>query len=314
MRINVLLCTYNGEKYLREQLDSIVEQTYDDFLLYIRDDGSADGTAGIIEEYCNRYSDKVIELKSHSHIGYPDCFWDILERCDTADLYAFADQDDVWDHRKLERAAEVFSGLNQDYSDSIPPMLYIHDYYNCNASLKRTSIHRLKDIGKLTDMSILFYTFASGFAMIINDSMRKWLEGMKIMGKAMYHDELCIWTAYFHGRILHDDAVLASYRRHDAAVTRYGNRLPSLVSNWFMKEIMGPEFGYKCSRIRTFLLLEEGTECKEDTGKVPDEWRLLSGNGRGAVSYFMRIMYPHRLRPSLGGELALRLLFILNRK
>ncbi len=314
--INVLMCTYNGEKYIRQQLDSILGQTYQDFCLYIRDDGSTDSTPQIVDEYVRLNPNKVKIIRKAEHLGYPDCFWDILEKCDDADYYAFSDQDDVWDEHKLEYAVAKLNGSGNgdphaetDNGKKLP-LLYIHDYDNCNGNLELISNHRLGSTSVFDKMSVLFYTYASGFCMVINNGMRKLLLSQNLVGKAMYHDELCIWTAFFHGKIIYDDRNLTKYRRHEATYTEYGNGVGTLVSNWLRREIFGDEFLLKCRRIRTFLSLKE---IRPSEKNICRDWLLLSGGRMTPVRYVRRLCWPHRLRPSLGGEVALRIMFFMNR-
>ncbi len=313
-KVNVLMCTYNGEKYLRAQIDSILNQSYENICLYVRDDGSTDSTMDILREYEASTPGKVVIIDSPKHLGYPDCFWDILVRCPEADLYAFSDQDDVWAEDKIESVVEKIGSVKG-------PALYIHDYDNCDGNLKLLSHHRLGSTSKLTDRSILFYTFASGFCMTINDEMKKLLNPRGLMGLSMYHDELCIWAAHFYGQILYDDKVLTKYRRHESTVTEYGNGVKILISNWLRREIFGSEFSDKCERIRNFLRIDkyiktESVVTQKDgmPAKARKEWALLSEAKRKPFSYFRRLFYPARLRPSIGGEMALRLMFLLGKK
>ncbi|WP_156036136.1 glycosyltransferase [Butyrivibrio sp. AE3004] len=321
MSVNVLMCTYNGEKYLGAQLDSIINQSYKDLVIYVRDDGSTDNTAEIIRGYEKEYPGKVVFVKTEEHLGYPDCFWDILKKCPTADYYAFSDQDDVWETNKIERAVEYMACKGRSLS------LYIHDYDNCNGNLELISHHAIGDISLLTDRSILFYTYASGFCMVIDNNMRDMLNSLSLIGKAMYHDEICIWLAHFYGKTLYDDATLTKYRRHESTVTEYGNGIIKLISNWLRREILGREFGDKCKRIKHFLAIKDDVEkyiaagkyrfdtsdIKKFPVKTYREWSLLSGNNDRLGGYLKRLFYPHRLRPTIGGELALRILFLLNR-
>ena len=77
-KVNVLIPTYNGENYLRYQLDSIIDQNYKNIDVYIRDDGSTDNTLEIIKEYCEK---KIMGIRffyiesNGENLGYPDCFW-----------------------------------------------------------------------------------------------------------------------------------------------------------------------------------------------------------------------------------------------
>lgn len=91
----VLMSTYNGEKYLREQLDSIFSQEEVEVKLVVRDDGSSDRTIDILNQY-----DIGQIIKGHN-IGCEDSFKELLYLPIDADYYAFSDQDDVWHPRKL---------------------------------------------------------------------------------------------------------------------------------------------------------------------------------------------------------------------
>ena len=87
------MATYNGEKYLREQLQSLYNQTYTDWTLYIGDDGSSDGTASIVREFSQRYGNIVFHQNSEGK-GTMRNFMDLLAEAE-ADYYMFCDQDDV---------------------------------------------------------------------------------------------------------------------------------------------------------------------------------------------------------------------------
>lgn len=93
-RISIVLATYNGEKYLSQQLDSILTQTFSDFELIICDDCSKDGTISIIESYAKK--DYRVKLyKNELNLGFKNNFLKGLSLC-TGDYVAFCDQDDVW--------------------------------------------------------------------------------------------------------------------------------------------------------------------------------------------------------------------------
>jgi glycosyltransferase involved in cell wall biosynthesis len=100
--IAILMATYNGEKYLGEQIDSILAQTYHDWHLYIHDDGSKDGTLSIIQEYVLNHPDKITLFDYPSQGGACKNFLSLLERVE-APYYMFCDQDDVWLPEKIEK-------------------------------------------------------------------------------------------------------------------------------------------------------------------------------------------------------------------
>jgi glycosyltransferase involved in cell wall biosynthesis len=97
----ILLSTFNGERYLREQLDSLISQTFRDFTLYIRDDGSNDGTIDVLLEYEKKFENFVIFNDSQKHRGACMSFMWLLEKVE-AKYYMFCDQDDVWFPTKVQ--------------------------------------------------------------------------------------------------------------------------------------------------------------------------------------------------------------------
>lgn len=99
--VSVIVCTYNGEQYLREQLDSILLQTYPIRELIIQDDGSTDGTVQIVKEYEARHPQVKVYLNEHN-LGFNANFETAAMRA-TSDFIAIADQDDVWYPAKIEK-------------------------------------------------------------------------------------------------------------------------------------------------------------------------------------------------------------------
>lgn len=113
--IAILMSTYNGERYLREQIDSILTQTNRDWRLYIRDDGSCDGTLDIIREYCHLYPDKIIlEKDDLGNLGPGSSFMRLLEVVED-EYYMFCDQDDVWLPTKIEKTFFKLRSIEDKY-------------------------------------------------------------------------------------------------------------------------------------------------------------------------------------------------------
>jgi glycosyltransferase involved in cell wall biosynthesis len=99
--IAILLSTYNGERYLKQQLDSLFCQTFSDFVLYVRDDGSSDSTMDILLEYERKYTNIVIYKDTENNKGACMSFMWLLQKVE-ADYYMFCDQDDVWFPSKVQ--------------------------------------------------------------------------------------------------------------------------------------------------------------------------------------------------------------------
>ena len=105
-KVFVILSAYNGERYLREQVESILAQTGVEVTLLIRDDGSQDGTPGIMKDI--QAVNANVRCVYGENIGFRCSFYNmLLESDDTYDYYAFSDQDDVWDADKLSHAVEL---------------------------------------------------------------------------------------------------------------------------------------------------------------------------------------------------------------
>ena len=101
-KIEILMATYNGEKYIREQIDSIISQTYSNWTLLIRDDVSKDDTVKIIKEYEKK--DKRIKLleDNKGNLGFVKNFEELLKNS-SEDFIMFSDQDDYWLEDKIEK-------------------------------------------------------------------------------------------------------------------------------------------------------------------------------------------------------------------
>lgn len=113
-KISVVMATYNGEKYIREQLDSILLQTYPVYELIIQDDGSTDSTVKIIKEYADR--NEYIHFYQNEHnLGFRENFKTATMRA-TGDYIALADQDDVWYPQKLEKQIDAIGNNDMCYS------------------------------------------------------------------------------------------------------------------------------------------------------------------------------------------------------
>ena len=98
--IGIILATYNGEKYLREQLDSILSNTFKDYEIHICDDGSTDGTIAIAKEYAEKYP-QITVWQNEKNQGYTGNFLKAVQR-ETAPYFMFCDQDDIWKPDKIE--------------------------------------------------------------------------------------------------------------------------------------------------------------------------------------------------------------------
>lgn len=131
--IAILLAAYNAELYLSQQIDSILGQTYREWILYIRNDASTDRTQDVIEQYTKAYPDKIIQIdKEGVNLGCRNNFFRLLEVVN-AEYYMFCDADDVWFEDKIKDLLEVIKEAEKENSNI--PILAYGDTTVCDENL-----------------------------------------------------------------------------------------------------------------------------------------------------------------------------------
>ena len=311
--IHILLSTYNGTKYLTEQLDSIFSQTCPNLRLYIRDDGSTDGTRELLSSYRKEHpesAERMILLPDdplhpeapNENLGYMGSFWRLLETVPEAEYYAFADQDDVWFPEKTQKCLDLL----RETGEEIPHLAFSSYYYTDeNLNILHPAPEPSLPLG-LKD--VMFYVPIFGFSMVFNHALR---QAALVTGdrKELPHDTWLQMIAAGCGKISYEKTPLAYYRRHGSAVTKSNASLPAAIRNWLSREIFGDYMKTRHFMMRRFSE-EHGNECaKEDQAFLS----LYLKEPLTPLLWVKRFAYPGRLRPSAGGDLALRILFFLNR-
>ena len=114
--ISILMATYNGEKFLRQQIDSILAQTEQNWILYVRDDGSTDRTPQIIHEYAMNYPGMIIPV--HDNLGGLGCIRNFMAMLSysRSNYYMFCDQDDIWLPDKVEKSLKAMKAAEAEYA------------------------------------------------------------------------------------------------------------------------------------------------------------------------------------------------------
>ncbi|MCR5726955.1 MAG: glycosyltransferase family 2 protein [Lachnospiraceae bacterium] len=214
-KITVLMSTYNGEKYLRDQLDSILGQTVRDILelkLLVRDDGSTDSTIDILREYKEKYKDTV-DFYQGENLRSEKSFWHLVKNAETSDYYAFSDQDDVWMKDKLKRAV-----LRLEKMQDIPK-LYCSGFTTVDADLN--IMKTVPDsLNLFTDFPhALMYSTAPGCTFVFNHKLRMELVKYDMDANYVeYHDWLTHKIAAMKGKVYYDRRPSIYYRQHGGNV------------------------------------------------------------------------------------------------
>jgi len=212
-KIEVLLSTYNGEKYLKEQLDSLQNQTYKDFEIIARDDGSCDKTLQILKSY----DIKIIE--STKNLGAKKSFSTLLEyaveNSDSA-YFMFCDQDDVWNYDKIEKTLEKMKELEIIHSSEIPLLIHT-DLEVVDENLENISNsmweyeHILPQYNSFS--RLLIQNTITGCTMMINRKLA--LKCLNIPAEAIMHDWWIGLVASHFGKISYITIPTIKYRQHD---------------------------------------------------------------------------------------------------
>lgn len=120
-KVSILMATYNGESFLKEQLDSLLAQTYSNFEVIISDDASTDRTISIIDKYLKKYSNIVL-IKNNFNVGYVKNFERLISVCQN-DYIALCDQDDIWDVNKVNIQVDIMLQLEKKVQN-IPILIH----------------------------------------------------------------------------------------------------------------------------------------------------------------------------------------------
>ena len=226
MKIAVLMSTYNGQKFLNEQLKSLAEQTVkESMVVYIRDDGSKDDTFDIINMWKDRLN---IILFKEDNAGPALSFWNLLMNPEIqADYYAFCDQDDIWDSNKLQVAIEKLS--------------YNVCLYACNCRIinefgQVVRKQRLEEPPIINIPRLFVSGCTQGCSMVFTDSLRQYLMKLKVQCIPM-HDVILMLYAVGYGDIYWDQEPRFSYRVHSNNVVAKENKsifksLKTTYWNW----------------------------------------------------------------------------------
>lgn len=174
----ILMSTYNGERYLRQQIDSILGQTDREWRLLVRDDGSTDGTQAILSDYAQAHPERICVMESKQHnLGAKRSFEELLAHAEKSDYYMFADQDDVWLPEKIAVTKRKMQELEQIHG-SAKPMVVHTDLRVVDEELKEMhpSFWRYSNIRpEILDSNVHYLCICNavtGCAMMMNDAAR----------------------------------------------------------------------------------------------------------------------------------------------
>lgn len=216
----IMLSTYNGQKYIREQLDSLYNQKDVDIHILVRDDGSKDDTVKILNEYREKQGKMTIRVDEN--IGAAMSFHTLMSYAYSEypnfDYYAFSDQDDVWYEDKL------FSAIQQLFDNK-------GDLYYCKAIVTDSHLNKIRDLWYEHDLSLQYLMFrqpalgctqvmTNQYFMFCTKLFKKYIQ--KKPPLIELHDVWTMWISQMIGaKVIVDNSIHMLYRQHGNNVTSH---------------------------------------------------------------------------------------------
>ena len=235
-RIDILLATHNGEKYLQEQLDSIFNQSYKNWRLIIHDDNSSDTTVNIICAYKKKHPQRIIYIKDNKSFGNASAnFSFLLEHADT-NYIMFADQDDVWLNHKIEKTFQKMEEMEKKYGSNKPLMVF-SDLSVVDTQLNTLAPSMWKeqrlDPEIIYDLySILALNVVTGCTIMINKCAKEYVSPMPVSDTT--HDHWIAVNISKYGYAGYIDEPLVLYRQHSNNTLGANSR----GIRYFMKKVL----------------------------------------------------------------------------
>lgn len=252
-KILILISTYNGEKYLKEQIESLLRQKDVEVSILVRDDGSTDKTTQILQEY---QSQGKLKWYTGENLKPAKSFMDLVENAPEMEYYAFCDQDDVWLEDKLKIAIKKIEEFPQDL-----PALYYGRPRLVDSELNLIENPKASKDCMLTYGSSIINSNATGCTMVFNKTLLKKVKEHKAkyipMHDAWFH-KVCIISK---GNLYFDEDVHILYRQHNHnAIGISNSKLKKLKKHYESLKLK------KCSRSKTIKSLYD-CYCNEMTEK-----------------------------------------------
>lgn len=275
----ILLSTYNGERFLREQLDSLFSQKGVTVKVLVRDDGSRDTSVSILEEYAQRTGHLII-IKGEN-VGATRSFLALQDEAlkYEADYYAFCDQDDIWLEDKLITAVNIL----ENKSNSDRPALYMSAYQMVDTSLNKISTAIKQP--RLTLPSALISNCATGCTMVFNRSLLHASACVSEDSIIMHDYWMYLVCLALEGFVYYDTTPHILYRQHGNNVI--GGLNESFCNRWATRTIklFKPGDCYKSKLAKKLLFAKESQLSNENReyllyastcNRFYSKWKMLT--------------------------------------
>lgn len=217
--VEILLSTYFGGDFVAQQIDSLLEQSYSNIRITIRDDGSNDSTLSILQSYRQKYPEKINILADRENLGSRKSFMRLLENS-SADYVMFCDQDDVWYSNKISDTLAEMRRLERRYGKNYP-LLVFTDLTTTDSKLNVISrsfwkSQRLDPKMATNWKKLLAQNVVSGCTIMVTKNVKMFLRPLSKV--EIFHDHLISVLVSKYGYISWIDSSTIFYRQHGGNV------------------------------------------------------------------------------------------------
>jgi glycosyltransferase involved in cell wall biosynthesis len=212
--VAILMCTYNGEDFLEEQLDSIETQDYQNWTLFVNDDGSKDATLKILKAYQKKWGIKKLHIRRGPQKGFCQNFLQIINDPKiNADLYFLSDQDDVWMPHKLSHTLQKLSKL-----DLLKPTLYCARTTYVSSDAKKILGQSDLFVKSPSFRNAIVQSLAGGNTMAFNNQLKEAVQKYSKIDVVSHDWWLYIVNELVQGTTFYDIESTILYRQHKGSL------------------------------------------------------------------------------------------------
>lgn len=276
-QIHIVLATYNGEKYIREQLESILANKYKDISIEICDDGSTDGTLEIAKEYVEKYSHISLH-ENPKNLGYVMNFMEGIRRSKSPYIM-LCDQDDIWHEDKIEKTYERMRSLEKENGSNVPLMVFTDAMnFDSESGEDLGSFHKSShlDIKKIDTAHLFMENKCIGCTIMVNAAI---LDYLTVLPKEIrVHDWWLALICCNFGKISYIAETTLQYRQHSGNMiggSGFSEYLKNRIANLHrQRESIRETFAQGEAFYRVF-----GQKLPEDKQRIVQQFARMSRTG-----------------------------------
>ena len=228
--VSIALATYNGEKFIAEQMESILNQSFQDFEVVVRDDCSTDRTYDLLCQYARKDSRIILKRNEHT-LGFSKNFKAIVDDC-SGEYIAFSDQDDIWEKKHLEILLSIIGNKDVACGNAL---LVDQDNNSLGFTMKEVVGMKTEIKSDRICWRLFFDNFVQGAAMLVRRELCE--EYLPVPDTVRFHDYWLALVASLNNGAIYTSEIILRYRQH-------GNNVTSNIKNSIIREIYNSFNGF----------------------------------------------------------------------